>query len=293
MDEAVKGISVNLLRAGEIYWWYVGPPLIFIFAFFLFALLKKRESGAIALALCLIGAFAAAILLGYYIFARYLYFTLPFFLVGALWGLYWLIEWLQAKAPRFSADKLPGRLLFAAALIICMALPIQASVAILRDPATAPIDPMDKWQHITGWPSGYGIRKAAAYLKEKADQGPIDIFCKYEDNVGTPYEALRIYLDAHPNVRFHIAFWAEKKPVLFFAAQNITINNPVSQNMPAREDLRGKDLGDVYFVGNHPKLDVKRFKKLNQPFEETRVFYKPGKESAYIVFKLKKPPLPE
>ena len=44
--------------------------------------------------------------------------------------------------------------------------------SLLADPSRAPLPPIDRWQYVEGWPSGYGWREAAELLRRELDRDP-------------------------------------------------------------------------------------------------------------------------
>lgn len=85
------------------------------------------------------------------LFPRYLLPLWPFLLIYAADGFNWLVK----KLPR------PLRIL----TLVFFAGQIWFSGQILKDPIVAPLPEIDRWQYITGWPSGYGVKDLVNYLK--------------------------------------------------------------------------------------------------------------------------------
>jgi hypothetical protein len=72
---------------------------------------------------------------------------------------------------------------------------------LLTDPSRAPLHPDEARQYITGWPSGYGLREVATFVRRLADRYP-EIYVTYTDGTmarrGLPY----YLLDRPPNIEF-------------------------------------------------------------------------------------------
>lgn len=60
--------------------------------------------------------------------------------------------------------------------LVAAAQAIPFSFALISDPASAPFPKDDRLQLVTGWPSGYGIREAAARLKVESANAPAIVF---------------------------------------------------------------------------------------------------------------------
>ena len=85
------------------------------------------------------------------LFPRYLLPMVPFLLIYAASG----FSWLKQKLPK-SLRPL---------LIIFLLAPAWFSWQIMQNSAAAALPEIDKWQYITGWPSGYGVKELTDYLK--------------------------------------------------------------------------------------------------------------------------------
>ncbi len=55
-------------------------------------------------------------------------------------------------------------------------------------------------QYVTGWTSGYGVREAADYLKEKAPAAPVIVVFVRMDS-GNPEDGVLVYLNKEKNIR--------------------------------------------------------------------------------------------
>jgi hypothetical protein len=82
---------------------------------------------------------------------RYLLPIMPFLLIYAAVG----FNWLRQKLPAVLKPL----------LIVFLFTPVWFDGQILKDLSTAPLPEIDKWQYVTGWPSGYGVKELTDYLK--------------------------------------------------------------------------------------------------------------------------------
>jgi hypothetical protein len=97
-------------------------------------------------------------LLAEFWFSRYLLFTLPPLIVGAVCG--W--RSLAARAGRL---RLPAEM---GVLALCMGFMGYRSLLLIADPAAARWSPLDRFQYIDGWTSGYGYPEAARFLLDRS-----------------------------------------------------------------------------------------------------------------------------
>jgi hypothetical protein len=58
-----------------------------------------------------------------------------------------------------------------AALVLLVSLPaLRFDYLLLTDPSRVPWLPIDRWQYVDGWPAGYAVVDATAYLRQQADE---------------------------------------------------------------------------------------------------------------------------
>jgi hypothetical protein len=104
------------------------------------------------------------VLLAQFWFSRYLLFTLPPLIVSAVWGWHHL-----ARQTRFR------RAVEWAALAVCAGLMGRQSALLVFAPAAADWSPLDRFQYLEGWPSGYGYPEAAQFIR-RALHAPSKIY---------------------------------------------------------------------------------------------------------------------
>lgn len=292
---ALRRIGPNLLHVGLVYYHYIGLPLMALIAGAVVLTIVRRPAGMIAPLLVALGATALQVVLTErMIFARYLFFTFPYLLLAAMYFLFTAAHWL-ARRLRQNVALLRARLaLVGITATVIGLLYLSTSLAIVRDPTTAPLDPIDRWQHVTGWAAGYGLHEAMAYMEKEAERvgEPLDLFFHY-DSLGIPFHGFRVYLGDHPGLRYHLSSWDRRMPLLFFVARNGVVEHPACNSYRLIETLRPEQMKHVYFLGVTPLLDRKQFVHFNgEPLAEA-LFPKPGGESAVVVMKLRVPALGE
>ena len=74
---------------------------------------------------------------------------------------------------------------------------MQADAALIGARARAPYIPFDRWQYVTGWPSGYALMDAVAYLRRQERRGPITVVSSIYN---PPGDALAVLLGRDPRV---------------------------------------------------------------------------------------------
>jgi hypothetical protein len=75
---------------------------------------------------------------------------------------------LSEIAVRESATPTQRRLFLAAVLVPAL----RFDLALWTDPARAPLPALDRFQYVTGWPSGYGARDSIAFLRAERACNP-------------------------------------------------------------------------------------------------------------------------
>jgi hypothetical protein len=123
--------------------------------------------------------------------ARYVLPTLPPLLILIAGGVESLVSrW--TPLPRTAA---------ATALVLLALFPsLSFDRDLLVDPSRAPFPADDRRQFVTGWPSGYGVREAAARLEQESRSGGITAFV---DTGGTRTfpTSLAVLLGQRPSIR--------------------------------------------------------------------------------------------
>jgi len=74
---------------------------------------------------------------------------------------------------------------------------VQADAALIGAPAHAPYIPFDRWQYVTGWPSGYALMDVVTYLRRQERHGPITVVSSIYN---PPGDALAVLLGRDPRV---------------------------------------------------------------------------------------------
>lgn len=140
-------IKNNLIQVGTWLGQYLTWPIILLLAAGILVSLKNKLLFVSAITPLVLLIVSAKIL-----FPRYLLPVVPFLIIYAAAG----FRWLRRTLPR------PLKPL----LIIFLLSPVWFSFMILKDLPAAPLPEIDKWQYVTGWPSGYGVKEVIDYLHD-------------------------------------------------------------------------------------------------------------------------------
>ena len=165
--------AANLHLAAEWLWAYWTPGLVLLAAvgLLLAAARRQRWRQATLLALVATGPTIAFVAVSEIWYPRYLLFTTVPLLPLAAWGLVAAIDLARSWA-RLSPAVTAA---VAAALLAGVLRPaLRFDLALWTDPAAAPLPALDRFQYVTGWPSGYGLRDSMAFLfsqREKSAAG--------------------------------------------------------------------------------------------------------------------------
>jgi 4-amino-4-deoxy-L-arabinose transferase-like glycosyltransferase len=96
-------------------------------------------------------------------YSRYLLFTLPPLIVVSILG--WQSLALRAARCR--------RLLEVGLIAVCVGFMGRQAALLISDPVAAHWSPLDRFQYIEGWGSGYGYPEAARFLLQSPDAPPL------------------------------------------------------------------------------------------------------------------------
>jgi 4-amino-4-deoxy-L-arabinose transferase-like glycosyltransferase len=184
VDSAEEGIphlnrlGQNLSTIATTLWSYLTPPTLLLALAEVVRSLRRRDRSSWLLAL------AALITLIFFFltagadkfYPRYILPVFPFLSMMAARGLIALVDWLRERAP---LTKLPLRHGLLAVLALLVSLPaLGFDHSLLTDPSSVPWLPIDRWQYVDGWPAGYGVIDAAAYLRQQANELGVIIVVK-------------------------------------------------------------------------------------------------------------------
>jgi 4-amino-4-deoxy-L-arabinose transferase-like glycosyltransferase len=133
-------------------------------------------------------------------YPRYILPAFPFLMIMAARSLVALTDWVWGHS------HVPGtipqlRLILLAGLVLLASLPaLRFDYLLLTEPPRASWTSIDRWQYIDGWPAGYGIVDATAYLRQQTDELGVIIVVKRAPR-SSRAGVWKYYLD-HPRVIF-------------------------------------------------------------------------------------------
>ena len=164
-------VSANLGLALSWLWRYWTPGLVLLAAVGLLVALRTsalRRSGVL-LILVALGPVALFASVSRVWFPRYVLFTtVPLVILAAL-GFRALLDALQRRSPLSPST---GALRTAVLLAIVLASALRFDAALWTDPSRAPLPDVDRFQYVTGWPSGYGSRDSVDFLRARRAERP-------------------------------------------------------------------------------------------------------------------------
>ena len=147
-----------------------------------------------------------------------------------------------------------ARWLLSAGLAIFGVQSLVLDAAWIGDPRSAPIVPVDHWQYVTGWPSGYGLREVSDRLRAERRSGPVVVL---RDSQWVP---LSLGLDLHlagadvvtVDVPGDAPAWAEQVPGLLAQGKQVCL----AREAPAEGAIPVLDLAASKIVS--PTLHVEK-----------------------------------
>ena len=145
-------------------YWTIGLIALALAALVRMAVERARAAGFVAVSILVpVLAFSAV---GDIWFPRYLVFLSGPFVALAAWGAQGVGAVLRERAAA------QARVLGAAGLAACLLPAFRLDLALVRDPARAPLVDLDRFQYVTGWPSGYGVRDTIAFVHAERARHP-------------------------------------------------------------------------------------------------------------------------
>jgi dolichyl-phosphate-mannose-protein mannosyltransferase len=173
-DSLAGNAAANLRLAAEWLWayWTPGLALLALAGLVLVLLGKTRPGGrgaALLLGIVTVGPTLAFVAVSEIWYPRYLLFTTVPLVALAGWGFVATFDLLHARLLAPGARAGPWAAL-ALALLLVPAL--RFDLALWTDPSRAPFPALDRFQYVTGWPSGYGTHDSIAFLRAQRERTP-------------------------------------------------------------------------------------------------------------------------
>lgn len=132
------------------------------------------------------------------ILPRFFLSMLPPLLLGAAYAAVEGIEAARGWKPGKSALR---ALVIALVLMVVLALPIYTDAMVIADPAGAPLPYWIRVQYVTDWPSGWGIKGSADFLKAQSARGQFVVVGSNIRGIGLPTDGLLMCLEGNQSVK--------------------------------------------------------------------------------------------
>jgi len=242
-------------------------PLVIVTALGLIRMVGLKEKRAAFLLVCSFFVPLALIFCVERWGSRYLLFVIPPTLIFASWA---VVEGIRSRLIKYGL----------VAITVCYFLAFD--LLLIFYPPLAPLPQEDRRQYITGWPAGYGLDKAVSFLNSEAEHGVTDVFLP--PIFGNPTDSLFVYLGDNENIRLHIAWWLEEKPILREGCLKIQ-SNPHTRRYT--HTVCFDKISHAYFVADPPQFKIEPVAKFNPNMKPVLIAQKPENKSAFVVFKLR------
>jgi 4-amino-4-deoxy-L-arabinose transferase-like glycosyltransferase len=196
-------------------------------------------------------------LLAKFWFSRYLLFTLPPLIVGAVCGWRGLAQ--HARPFRWAVES--------AVLAVCVGFMGYQSALLIFDPAAASWSALDRFQYFEGWSSGYGYPEAARFVLEARDAPQV----VYSLDGHSAYQ-LRNYLPAQWSSRVRPIFYGPDGKAL--GSETARLDNLLSRT-PAwiiiPEPLLQGYLDSSFGRTNSARITLQRIALFDKPGSRARL----------------------
>ncbi len=260
LDERIEAHASKLWYAELTYY---SKPMMWVILVCAAFMLSFRTRTALLLLAPVVLLFAAIIAAAASLWLRYASPAAPFLLLLTAIGLLTIAEGLRAM--RFPRLVLAAPWLFAAAWAVAVGLPFQLTA--YRDPTQLPLPEGDVVEYVQWIPSGYGIRDAAAYLRQKYGGQSILV-------IGTAVncEGARLYMPPGTRITFIC-------PDLDWGGGNWDVIRQIRDQ--AEQD------GQVYVLGEDIDIVPEYF--LPRPFVVLKEFPRPGANYTVKLYRVDRP----
>jgi hypothetical protein len=206
----VGNAAANLGLAAEWLWAYWTPGLIVLALIGLVAAGARREHwrAAVLLGLLAAGPAVAFVAVSEIWYPRYLLFTTIPLLPLSAWG---FVALADLAGTRVRAGRTARAALAAAGLALVLLPALRFDLALWTDPARAPFPALDRFQYVTGWPSGYGMRDSMAFLAAQRERRPGGLLL-VTPGPSTTASAVRLFWARDPMVEVRSIATTEDAP---------------------------------------------------------------------------------
>jgi hypothetical protein len=215
-------LAENLPLCASWLWTYWTPLFIGLALFGIAWALGRRARGVVFLALFIVTPIVAFAGVGDIWFPRYLVFLTGPFVALAAWGADRLATIVERHGPRWAT------VITSCALALALLPAVRADWYLLADPTRAPLVELDRFQYVTGWPSGYGVRDTVDFVRAERARHPGGItVVTHARTVRTTARALDLEFADMKDVRVEdlnfdqpegamplLVEWAQERPTL-------------------------------------------------------------------------------
>jgi len=172
-DQPVSLFKSNLIQLFQWSYQYLSWPVLIMILFGTIICYKKYRKIWLLLTISIVPVIIFDLFFAKIFFPRYLLFITVFSFFFAGFG----ISFIWKKLPIYLKPLL---------LLIVFLPNLLTDIAIIKDIRTAKLPEIERWQYVTGWPSGYNLQDLTDYLKSN----PPDILITETNDLirsGVPY----------------------------------------------------------------------------------------------------------
>jgi len=172
-DQSASLFKNNLIQLFQWSYQYLSWPVLLMIIFGAIITFKKHYKIWLLLTISIVPVIIFDLFFAKIFFPRYLLFITVYSFFFAGFG----ISFIWKKLPAYLKPLL---------LLIVFLPNLLTDVAIIKDIKTAKLPEIERWQYVTGWPSGYNLKELTDYLKSN----PPDILITETDDLiksGIPY----------------------------------------------------------------------------------------------------------
>jgi 4-amino-4-deoxy-L-arabinose transferase-like glycosyltransferase len=168
-EQPLAAIVHQLATWAWALWLYLTPPILALAVLGLWTMRHERTARLLG-PWALLGGLPPALVPGAFLAPRYfLYIAVPILLLSAR-GLLAVAAGLCARLRH-----VPLGLLVLCGTALTATPAAAADFTMIGTPSQTPLVAFDRWQYLTGWPSGYALMQVVAYLHRQEAHGPITV----------------------------------------------------------------------------------------------------------------------
>ena len=278
--------TTNIFNLAEIYFYYLTVPVILVLFLSLVLIIRNPTKEDLFLCLWAVIPALTIVVIAKSFYSRYfLIFIIPLLILAGRaveeLGRY-TVSVIKRLMPK--EEILQGKeWIFSCALLLLISLEgINFSFAMAKDPMSAQVPPIDRYQYLQSIISGYGIPEGVEFLRNESKTAPIQLLISTLP--GNPQDGISVYLWNDEDIRMIPVPWWPEKSEVFPDGDKFPVLPSKYQGFTTAFE-KTSNLDNTYFVYPHTTYPKEQFLSNNRQWKRVWQFLKPDGISTIEIYK--------